>query len=160
MGRIFDQILQVGFVADDLDAAVKRYHDVYGVGPWQIYELPDYRVAFCNALNVQWKILQPRGEEGVFAAFLRGHGPIYAHHVMVRRTVGFGPAIEFLKGQGRSIVYENELPTGEKYCYFDTSSDLAMSILLTERNTDVRALGVGDDAIPGRKAATVLRSPK
>ena len=35
---IFTDGLQVAIIVRDLDAAIRRYHDEYGVGPWAIFE--------------------------------------------------------------------------------------------------------------------------
>ena len=35
---VFPDVLQVAVVVRDLDAAMHRYRDGYGVGPWHVYE--------------------------------------------------------------------------------------------------------------------------
>ena len=35
---LLDQgVAQIGIIVKDLDATVKRYHEVFGISPWHIY---------------------------------------------------------------------------------------------------------------------------
>ena len=87
MSPIFTRVLQVAIVVRDLDAAVRRYADEYGIGPWQIYssqqrvteltlrEQPaDFalRWALCDIGTVN-------DERSIFAEFLREHGEGVQH---------------------------------------------------------------------------------
>jgi hypothetical protein len=36
---VFEKIMQVAVVVRDIDASVRKWSDVYGIGPWSIYEL-------------------------------------------------------------------------------------------------------------------------
>ena len=34
---VFTETMQLGIVVRDLDAAIRRYVDDYGIGPWQVH---------------------------------------------------------------------------------------------------------------------------
>ena len=36
MNTQFDKFLQIGIIVEDVEAAVKRYEEQYGIGPWNI----------------------------------------------------------------------------------------------------------------------------
>ena len=89
-------ISQVAYVVHDLDERMRAYHRYYGWGPWNVfaYEPPDLReltvrgrpAAFTwigaetviDSLN--FELLQPVGDEGVFAEWLAANGD-GVHHV-------------------------------------------------------------------------------
>src|SRR2546430_17665959 len=53
----FTDTAQIGIVVPDLDAAVRTYRDVYGIGPWEIFEVgpensPDVRL---YGRPVEWR---------------------------------------------------------------------------------------------------------
>jgi hypothetical protein len=35
----FTDTMQIGIVVPDLDAAIRTYRDVYGIGPWEVFEV-------------------------------------------------------------------------------------------------------------------------
>ena len=34
----FTETMQIGIVVRELDAAIRRYEDDYGIGPWGVYQ--------------------------------------------------------------------------------------------------------------------------
>ena len=103
----FTDTAQIGIVVPDLDAAVRTYRDVYGIGPWEMFEVgPENsrdvrlygrpvewrgRAAVTMVGGVMWELIQPLDDNGLFARFLaeRGGG---VHHIAVvtpdfRRTL-------------------------------------------------------------------------
>ena len=90
--------MQIGIVVRDLDAAVKRYVEDYGIGPWTFFDVdpakaPDLRMgdgpiaATRNATtkvgSVWWELTQPMGEDDIFARFLKERGG-GVHHIAVK----------------------------------------------------------------------------
>ncbi|RYG24546.1 glyoxalase [bacterium] len=95
---VFTETMQIGIVVRDLDAAVKRYEEDYGIGPWEFFAVdaekaPDIlmeggpigptRNATAKVGSVWWELTQPMDEESIFARFLteRGGG---VHHIAVK----------------------------------------------------------------------------
>lgn len=89
MGSRFGKIMQMGYVVDDLDAAVDQWANVLGVGPFFImetvpYASVTYRGKPCNAetsvaisshAGMQIEIIQQTGGgESIFTEFLSATG--------------------------------------------------------------------------------------
>lgn len=91
-------INQVALVVEDLDAAVRRYWERFGIGPWRIYtyQAPllkqmtyrgrrhDYRMrlALAQMGDVMIELIQPLSDENIYIEHLRRKGP-GLHHVGV-----------------------------------------------------------------------------
>ncbi len=87
---------QVAYVVTDLDAAVRSWADVLGVGPWQVWTMAaptlldqvycggpasfGFRHALATSGHLQFELVEPMYGPGVFADHLREHGP-GAHHI-------------------------------------------------------------------------------
>jgi hypothetical protein len=72
---MFTETMQIGIVVRDLDAAVRRYVDDYGIGPWEFYQFkpgdakvwlehgqparPSTRIATAMVGREQWELIQP-----------------------------------------------------------------------------------------------------
>jgi hypothetical protein len=81
----FTDTMQIGIVVPDLDAAIRTYQEVYGIGPWEIVELgPDdaedariygrpvewrSRAALAMVGRVQWELIQPLDTTACSRAF-------------------------------------------------------------------------------------------
>ena len=87
---------QVALVVEDLDAAVRTWHDRLGIGPWTAWHLGphvlqdmmyhgtatefEFRHALAWQGEVQFELVQPISGPSIFADHLRQHGP-GLHHV-------------------------------------------------------------------------------
>ncbi len=94
----FAETMQIGIVVRDLDAAIRRYEDDYGIGPWGVYQFkpgdvkewrelgrptePSTRIATAMVGRVQWELIQPLDDRSIYAQFLatKGEG---VHHIAV-----------------------------------------------------------------------------
>jgi methylmalonyl-CoA/ethylmalonyl-CoA epimerase len=95
---VLTKTTQIGIVVRDLDAAIQNYMDVYGIGPWNVWEVgpgdindlqvhgqpATYRARAASAMvgDVQWELIEPLDDASPFARFLaeKGEG---VHHVAV-----------------------------------------------------------------------------
>jgi methylmalonyl-CoA/ethylmalonyl-CoA epimerase len=93
---VFTDVLQIGVVIRDLDAAMKRYWEEFGLGPWQINTFDSTntrdmvirgqrqnfaaRAATTQIGNVEWELIEPLDDDSIYAEFLREHGE-GLHHV-------------------------------------------------------------------------------
>src|SRR6266851_5540296 len=95
---VFTETMQIGIVVRDLDAAIRRYVNDYGIGPWEVAEfnpenakdLREYgkpvqrswRLATAMIGHVQWELIEPLDDESIYAHFLaeKGGG---VHHIAV-----------------------------------------------------------------------------
>ncbi|MEM2021573.1 MAG: VOC family protein [Zestosphaera sp.] len=134
---IFNETLQIAIVVKDLNEAVKKYYDEYGIGPWAIYEfnpqtvrdmiIRDKRVeyamslALCYIGRVQWELIEPKDEKSIYAEFLRKHGE-GLHHVALG-VENYDEAMKFFREKGH-IVLQGGTWFGLTYTYLDTEDVL------------------------------------
>jgi methylmalonyl-CoA/ethylmalonyl-CoA epimerase len=76
---VFIETVQIGIVVRDLETAMRRYVDEYGIGPWDIHEFNagktedlhehgqpverSWRLAATMVGQVQWELIEPRRRE-------------------------------------------------------------------------------------------------
>jgi methylmalonyl-CoA/ethylmalonyl-CoA epimerase len=139
------KINHICMVVKDMDAAIKRYEDVYGIGPWIMGGEEDFkylegttyvhgkqvdfkgRLALCSALNIELELIQPLDENSHYAEFLREHGE-GMHHLMVDID-DKAEYIETVEGRGNEILFQGYVsvpPFTEKIMctYHDARKDL------------------------------------
>ena len=91
-------INQVALVVEDLDEAVRRYWERFGIGPWRIYtyqapllkqmtyrgrpHVYRMRLALAQMGDVMIELIQPLSDENVYVEHLRQKGP-GLHHIGV-----------------------------------------------------------------------------
>ena len=143
------QVLQVGVVVKDLQKAMKRYWDIFGIGPWQIYtfqpplltnttvhgkpERYTMKLALTQIGNVQWELIQPLTGPSIYKEFLeqKGEG---LHHVAC--DVGdYDQAVAVLKKHGISILMSGSTPV-DSYAYMDTEKDLGAIVEIYKRPSE------------------------
>ena len=138
---VFTETTQIGIVVRDLDAAVRRYVDHFGIGPWQFYEfnagnaqeLKEYgepverswRLAVTMVGQVMWELIEPLDEKSVYARFLaeRGEG---VHHIAVV-TPCFEDLVAAQAQRGNNLELSGTF-SGVKVAYLPTAHDLGVVI--------------------------------
>lgn len=134
---VFTETMQIGIVVRDLDATVRRYVEDYGIGPWQLYDVtaekaPDLRhygnpnigmtrCATAKVGGVWWELIEPVGDEGIFARFLaeKGEG---VHHIAVK-TPNYDEAVA--KHRPEDLPLSGSF-LGIEVAYLPTDSDLGV----------------------------------
>ena len=135
---VFNETMQLGIVVRDLEAAVRRYEDDYGIGPWQFARIDlgaanDYRehgepaersnrIAMATVGGVMWELIEPLDEDGIYARFLaeKGEG---VHHVAVA-TPDFGETVA--RAEREDGVMLSCKHSGVDIAYLDTQHDLGV----------------------------------
>jgi methylmalonyl-CoA/ethylmalonyl-CoA epimerase len=140
----FTETMQIGIVVRDLDAALRRYVDDYGIGPWQVHEFdPETakdmhvygqpvgrsgrgavtRFATTMIGGVMWELIEPLDEESIWARFLaeKGEG---VHHIAVA-TPNFDGAMAEQAERGKDPVLSGSF-SGIKLAYLPTDHDLGV----------------------------------
>jgi methylmalonyl-CoA/ethylmalonyl-CoA epimerase len=131
---------QIGIVVNDLRACTEALSQLFGIGPFRIFEWPlegidpqatyhgqpaNYRLllAFANVGRIQLEIVQPLEGQNIYSDFLRDHGP-GLHHF--RLTVPeFEKGMEALTRAGiENIASGTGVHVGSKWAYFDTTRQL------------------------------------
>lgn len=142
-------------VTRDLDAAVRRWADRYGVGPWHVYVYDattmtatycavagsfPMRAALCSlADGFRLELIEPLTDAGPYHDSLLAHGDAdHLHHV--RLTALDSPtATAVLADNGHEVVFSAAFAgadaTGPRLraSYFDTLGDLGFLLEVVDR---------------------------
>lgn len=140
---LLDDPIQICVVTEDLDAMVRCYADLFGIGPWWIkdHAAPEMcnmrlrgepaefsmRVALAWSSSFNWEIIQPLDGPSVYREFLarRGEG---VQHIAVRPRHGsFDEAYVGLRARGFEPLQECEW-RGVRVAYFQTE-DVAGTVV-------------------------------
>lgn len=125
-------IIELCHVTRDLDAALAHWTRDLGAGPFFVFDVPvlpgqlyygeptevSMRVGFGFSGGILIELLeQTNGGASPFRDFLdeRGEG---LHHVMPRTDYDAGFAR--LSEAGHDVAYAGQMPSGERFCLFDT----------------------------------------
>ncbi len=78
---VFTDTMQIGIVVPDLDAAVRTYRDVYGIGPWEVFEVgPDNS----HDVRLYGRPVEWRGRAAVTMVVQRCGGRLSQHRARAR----------------------------------------------------------------------------
>ena len=135
----FDETAQIGIVVRDLETAMRRYVDDYGIGPWDIHEFNagnaedlhehgqpverSWRLATTMVGQVQWELIEPLDGESDYARFLaeKGEG---VHHIAVAPT-NYDQALADQAKKGSKAVLCGTF-SGFRVAYLPTERDLGV----------------------------------
>lgn len=97
------RLSHVGIVVRSLDQALTLYRDALGMQVLSIAEVPEQgaRVAFLDAGAVSIELLEPLGDKGPVAAWLRYHGPGVQHLALAAPDLQ--QAADRLRGKGMAV---------------------------------------------------------
>ncbi len=134
---VFTDVLQVGVVVSNVDEAVRKYADEYGIGPWRIWDFnPDtvsemiirdkrvnyaMRLALCDIGKVQWELIEPKDDKSLYAEFLKKHGP-GIHHAALG-VENYDETMKIMRAKGHQILQGGNWH-GFGYTYLSTEDDL------------------------------------
>jgi methylmalonyl-CoA/ethylmalonyl-CoA epimerase len=136
---VFTETGQIGIVVRDLDAALRRYSEDFGIGPWYIFDVtpenaPNLqhdgqplkgatRSAAAKVGSVWWEVTQPLDEHGIFARFLaeKGEG---VHHIAVVTPDYYGTVAEQTR-RGVTLPLSGSFG-GVDVAYLPTDRDLGV----------------------------------
>jgi methylmalonyl-CoA/ethylmalonyl-CoA epimerase len=143
---IFKGIEHIAVVVKDLDEAMKRYWDEYGIGPWNIYTFDPstvsdmiirnervdhaFRLAETKIGDVGFELIEPLDDTCVYAEFLKQHGE-GLHHV------GFAvdscdEAMAFFRGKGIGVLHGGTWH-GQTYTYLESEDTLSIIAELEDK---------------------------
>jgi methylmalonyl-CoA/ethylmalonyl-CoA epimerase len=128
--------MQVATVVRDLETALKRHWEVFGVGPWDIWEFnPDtvkdyiYRgkqathsclIACAWSGNTQVELIQPVSGYSIYNEHLDKHGELL-HHIKLFYADTKKAAADFT-ARGYPVIQSGRYDEDEHY-YLDTERD-------------------------------------
>lgn len=145
MSKFFGEIRQLGYVVNDIEAAMEYWSRTLGVGPWyynpkvpienyryngEVYE-PHNSVALANSGFVQVELIQCRNDvPSMYRDFLQaGHTGL--QHVAYW-TENYDEDLARLTQQGFKAVMSGEVGERGRFVYFDTEYHPGSVIELSE----------------------------
>jgi hypothetical protein len=133
MSRFLGEVRQLGYVVDDIEAAMDHWSRVLGVGPWfynprvpienfryrgEAY-VPHNSVALANSGFVQIELIQTRNDvPSMYRAFRRAHGSGLQH--VAFWTERFDEDLARLTAQGFRVEMSGEVGERGRFVYFDS----------------------------------------
>src|SRR5687767_10566072 len=152
-GQPTDGIIQMAFVVEDLDEAMRRFTDRLRVGPWTVLrnfagDDPRYRgeptqaeahiaLGFCG--HMQYELIQPADDlPSVHRDVIRDRG--YGFHHFGYATPQFDEKVEGMRGRGYETVFSASVGPGSRVAYFDTRDILPGMTELIEASPDLNAM--------------------
>ncbi|GAA0585641.1 VOC family protein [Rhizomicrobium electricum] len=145
MSRFFGEVRQIGYVVRDIEAAMKYWSEILGIGPWfyapkivdQHFEYkgrpsPIQRaVALANSGPLQMELVQQLNDApSMYLDFLKA-GHTGAQH-FAYWTTDFDSDIARLTAQGLKIGMYGSVGAGGRYVYFETEFHPGTVIELSE----------------------------
>jgi catechol 2,3-dioxygenase-like lactoylglutathione lyase family enzyme len=155
MEKAFSGVNHIGIVVGDLDRSVRIWADRYGIGPWQIFKFDrsnllrtvlngkpaklELRTAQCQlSESIRFELLQPLGDDGVYAASLRRHGGRdHVHHIRFE-VDDIGATTARMRELGVEVELELDARFGPRGplaegLYFATGDDLGFAAEVVDR---------------------------
>lgn len=143
------QVNQLALVVRNLDAAMRHYWDLLGIGPWRVYtygkplvremtyrgKLQDYRmrIALAQVGNMVIELIQPLSDNNIYVEHLKRKGE-GLHHVGMF-VPSFDEGVAEAKRQGFSVLQSGRgygrLGDGG-FAYLDTEDMLGLILELIE----------------------------
>jgi len=130
---MFTGISEIVMVVEDLDAAVRRQWDMFGIGPWEIWTLDSsmvkdmvthdqpadfsIRVAYTKIGATHWELIQPLDKKSTYYQVLKEHGE--GVHNIVFEVQDYDSTVAEMRNRGIGI-YNGGNWQGVKFTNFDT----------------------------------------
>lgn len=128
------EISQLAFVVPDLETAMKRYHRVLGIEPWDVYRIgppehedghyygtsanPSFEIGYADRGDLELELIEPLDGPSIHRDFLERHGP-GVHHVACFALDDPYAAAESFEEAGLPMVQDGTW-YDTHYMYFDT----------------------------------------
>ena len=127
------KITEVGVAVRDLEKSTRHFVDVLGAKPKEIITVKRYQMRYrmCRLGQVDFEIMEPIGDEGIMADFIkkRGEG---LHHVAFG-VESLGQTLTFLKERGVRLIDQKPQDLhGAKFAFVHPSSFSGVMIELIE----------------------------
>lgn len=142
MSRTFGPIRQIAFVVGDIDAAMRQWTRVLGIGPFHVKRRltfdpfryrgeaapsPTVSIALANSGALQVELIEQHCESpSIYRDYTVASGFGLQHVAAWTDRSGFDVLRRELVGQGKTIVQECVIPaSGVRLCYFATDDEAA-----------------------------------
>ena len=134
---MFTGISEIVMVVEDLDAAVRKQWDMFGIGPWEIWTFDSstvkdmvthdqpmdfaIRVAYTKIGDTHWELIQPLDKISTYYEVLTEHGE--GVHNIVFEVQNYDSTIAEMRNHGIGI-YNSGNWQGIEFTNFDTRGAL------------------------------------
>ena len=136
MKSLFKKPIGFSLVVKNVDQDVRTWADVYGIGPWKIFNydtnnvaelLVDEKqanecalVAVCDIGGREVKLIQPTTGDSVFARFLDRHGEgIFS---VTYEPTDYDETLSYIKQKGDKFLIQGSI-NGKDFCLIDSYKD-------------------------------------
>jgi catechol 2,3-dioxygenase-like lactoylglutathione lyase family enzyme len=143
-------IAQIALVVKDLDETVKKYHEVFGIGPWHFYtyEKPfvkemtykgedancSVRIALSYFGPMRIELIEVKEGDSVYEDFIKEHGYGVQHLGLLVEDMQV--AMRQAAEAGHTVIQDGSGfgPDGDgHYAYLDTEDEFGVTFELIER---------------------------
>jgi hypothetical protein len=144
-GRFF----KLGYVTQNLEAAMARFADRYGVPRFVVadsrnlarWEGQQVRAAMAFRGDVLVELIEPLGEPGLFVDALPKGGDVRLHHLAyMMATSAWTTLRDDLAAHGLSIAFETSPEFPLQVIYADTRAELGHFVEFVHQNEEADAL--------------------
>ena len=163
------KINQVGIVVKDAVGTAKRYAELFGLGPWQFYDLKPtdnilhdnilgdeeicIRAATANLADIQIELLQPMYGPSTHMEFLNTHGQ-GIHHLSFGAIDNHDEVVQHCLDMGIGLEMQGLLGGAHKFTYLSTQKELAtifefMKMAPPDKPSDMKPWGEYSSETPG-----------
>jgi len=142
MSRTFGEIRQIAFVVGNIDAAMRHWTEVLGIGPFHIKRRlrfdpfsyrgerapsPTISIALANSGALQVELIEQHCETpSIYRDYMSASGAGLQHVAAWTDRPGFDTLRADLVARGHTVVQECVIPaSGVRLCYFATDDDAA-----------------------------------
>lgn len=145
MSRLLGAVRQNGYVVRDIEAAMRHWTEVLGVGPfYYISQVPvknftyhgkpsdvDMSIALANSGDLQIELIQQRNNApSMYLDFLSEHGEGLQH--LAYWTTTYDADYQRLIAEGFRVGHEGEIGERGKFSYFETEGHAGTVIELSD----------------------------
>ena len=150
MPPVLKELSQVSFIVKDVDAMVKLYYDVYGIGPWKTWIFsPEnvndmqifgknlgykMRVAVSLINGVEFELIQPLDDVSIYAKFLKEQGEGFHHVAYI--VDEYDKKMEYMKSIGVKVSMSGVWLGKHSWVYLTTDEDLKQIVELNYDQPD------------------------
>lgn len=137
----FNKTMQIGIVVPDVEAAVRSYEDIYGIGGWQVMEVGSEntenvrlhgqplewksKIAVTMVGSVMWELIQPVRDDDLFGQFLARRGGVGGVHHIAVATPDYHRVVDDQLKRGRTPILSGTFSEVEVQ-YLDTERELGV----------------------------------
>lgn len=138
----FTETMQIGIVVPNLEAAIRTYEELYGIGPWSTFEVGpamiegevlvygkpvDWRGRAATTMvgSVMWELIEPHDKDDVFGRFLAQRDGIGGVHHIAVKTPDFEGVRQQQAERGNQPVMRGRF-TGIDIDYLNTERELGV----------------------------------